>query len=93
MRIHTHTHTHTQDYLKQEGVYGNLVVGQYELDLLPLDFDLLSLELPFAYRDYALNGDSSSLYHAYVTFCFLWISKNDASPIWQTAMPFFLPRN
>lgn len=59
-----------QEYLKQEGVFGNLVLGEYNLDIIPLDYDLLSLEQPFAYRDCALHGDETILYYAYVANAF-----------------------
>jgi hypothetical protein len=58
-------HANAQEYLKQEGVFGNLVIGDYNLDIVPIDYDLLSLEQPFAYRDCALNGDETVLYYAY----------------------------
>jgi hypothetical protein len=36
--------------LEEEGVYGNVILEDCKLDLIPLDYDLLSLELPFFFR-------------------------------------------
>jgi hypothetical protein len=35
---------------QEEGIYGDIVVGEYPLGFIPHDFDLLSLELGSAYR-------------------------------------------
>jgi hypothetical protein len=35
---------------QEEGVYGDIVVGEYPLGFIPFDSDLLSLELGTAYR-------------------------------------------
>ena len=36
--------------LEQEGIHGNVSIDEFQLDLIPLDVDLLSLELPEFYR-------------------------------------------
>lgn len=38
-------------------------MAEYPLDLLPVEADLLSLELPNAYRDARLNADRSPLFY------------------------------
>jgi hypothetical protein len=37
--------------LEDEGVYGDIVFGEFRLDLIPFDDDLLSLELETSYKD------------------------------------------
>eukprot|EP01112_Ceratiomyxa_fruticulosa_P014948 TRINITY_DN4340_c0_g6_i1.p1 TRINITY_DN4340_c0_g6~~TRINITY_DN4340_c0_g6_i1.p1 ORF type:complete len:617 (-),score=127.38 TRINITY_DN4340_c0_g6_i1:93-1943(-) len=49
--------------LEEEGVYGNITVGEYHLDLIPFDEDVLSLELDTAYRECLLDGDRTSLFY------------------------------
>ncbi|KAF8069504.1 VPS33 [Scenedesmus sp. PABB004] len=49
--------------LEDEGVYGDITQGEYPLDLVPLDDDVLSLELDGAFRECTLDGDPSSLFH------------------------------
>ncbi|KAK9808509.1 hypothetical protein WJX73_003066 [Symbiochloris irregularis] len=49
---------------QQEGVFGDIVVGEFPVDFIPFDSDVLSLELPTAFREVALDGDNSSLYYA-----------------------------
>ena len=48
--------------LEEEGVFGELTIGHYSLDLVLLEDDVLSLELPDAFRDCFLDGDRSALY-------------------------------
>lgn len=50
--------------LEEEGVYGDLVQGEFPFDLVPLDDDVLSLELDNAFRECTLEGDPSSLFYA-----------------------------
>ncbi|KAJ3158524.1 hypothetical protein HDU86_002749 [Geranomyces michiganensis] len=48
--------------LEEEGVYGELTIGEYHLDLLPLEDDLLSLELDNSFRELYLDGDTTSIF-------------------------------
>ena len=43
--------------------YGDLALAEFHMDLVPLDADLLSLELPLAFRENFLDGDRSSLFY------------------------------
>ncbi|XP_069840348.1 vacuolar protein sorting-associated protein 33B [Dendropsophus ebraccatus] len=43
--------------LEQEGVYGDVTSDEWSFYLLPLDNDIISMELPEFYRDYFLEGD------------------------------------
>ncbi|XP_040270057.1 vacuolar protein sorting-associated protein 33B [Bufo bufo] len=43
--------------LEQEGVYGDVTSDEWPFCLLPLDDDIISMELPEFYRDYFLEGD------------------------------------
>ena len=36
--------------LAEEGVAGDVVAGEYPLGFIPFDYDLLSLEMPSAFR-------------------------------------------
>lgn len=45
--------------LEQEGVFGYVSIDEYQLDLIPLDKDVLSLELPEFFRSYFLDGDQT----------------------------------
>lgn len=47
--------------LEEEGVYGDLIIGDCQLDLIPFDTDLLSFEYPNAFRELYLEGDYSCL--------------------------------
>lgn len=50
--------------LEEAGVLGDVHIGQFELDLVPIDDDILSMELPQAFREEYLDGDHSVLYYA-----------------------------
>ena len=51
--------------MQSEGVRGNIsVVGEYQLNLVPLDSDIMSMEAPLCYRETELLGDRTSLYDA-----------------------------
>uniref|UniRef100_A0A383V6D1 Sec1-like protein n=1 Tax=Tetradesmus obliquus TaxID=3088 RepID=A0A383V6D1_TETOB len=50
--------------LEDEGVYGSITQGEFGLDLVPLEDDVLSLELDRAFRECTLEGDPSSLFYA-----------------------------
>ncbi|XP_024025962.1 vacuolar protein-sorting-associated protein 33 homolog isoform X2 [Morus notabilis] len=49
--------------LEEEKVHHLLTVGEYPLYILPLDEDVLSFELDLAYKEYQVDGDTSSLWH------------------------------
>ncbi|RAL50278.1 hypothetical protein DM860_007952 [Cuscuta australis] len=49
--------------LEEEKVHHLLTIGEYPLYLLPLDEDVLSFELDTAYREFTVDGDSTSLWH------------------------------
>ena len=48
--------------LKDEGVYANLSVSEYQLGLIPFDDDILSLELPNPIYECVLEKDNFPLY-------------------------------
>eukprot|EP01006_Ploeotia_vitrea_P009473 TRINITY_DN22181_c0_g1_i1.p1 TRINITY_DN22181_c0_g1~~TRINITY_DN22181_c0_g1_i1.p1 ORF type:complete len:675 (+),score=390.92 TRINITY_DN22181_c0_g1_i1:48-2027(+) len=48
--------------LSDRGVYGELLLGEYQLDLIPMEEDLLSLELPGVFRECFLDGDPTALF-------------------------------
>ncbi|XP_063301725.1 vacuolar protein sorting-associated protein 33B [Pelobates fuscus] len=43
--------------LEQEGIFGDVTCDEWSFYLLPLDDDIISMELPEFYRDYFLEGD------------------------------------
>ncbi|XP_075774148.1 vacuolar protein sorting-associated protein 33B isoform X2 [Pelodiscus sinensis] len=43
--------------LEEEGIYGDVTCDEWAFYLLPLDDDLLSMELPEFFRDFFLEGD------------------------------------
>jgi len=40
--------------LEQEGVYGDVTFDEFQLEFIPLDEDVLTLELPGFLKDYFL---------------------------------------
>lgn len=48
--------------LEEEGVFGSLAIGELHLDLIPLDDDLLSLEMDHSFKDLFVDGDTSCIY-------------------------------
>jgi len=52
--------------LKNRGVFGNFKGNTHEwtCDIFPVDHDVLSMELPLAFRDVTVDEDPSSLYAA-----------------------------
>lgn len=48
---------------EEEKVHHLITIGEYPLYMIPLDEDVLSFELDPAYRDFQVDGDSSSLWH------------------------------
>jgi len=49
--------------LSEEGVYGDVKTGEYHLDLIPFEEDVLSLEMPLSFRECFLDGDPTSLFY------------------------------
>eukprot|EP01104_Vermistella_antarctica_P001525 TRINITY_DN1158_c0_g1_i1.p1 TRINITY_DN1158_c0_g1~~TRINITY_DN1158_c0_g1_i1.p1 ORF type:complete len:617 (-),score=161.35 TRINITY_DN1158_c0_g1_i1:116-1966(-) len=49
--------------LEEQGVYGDIAIGQFMLDLIPYDYDILSLELEGSFREVFLDGDATSLFY------------------------------
>lgn len=49
--------------LEEEGVWGEVKIGEYHLDLIPVDNDVLSMELPTSFREFAVEGDRTSLFY------------------------------
>lgn len=47
-------------YLQEEGIYGDVAIGEFHLDLIPFDEDLLSLEMMApSFRGLYIDGDTS----------------------------------
>jgi len=36
-------------------------IGEYSADLIPIDNDLISMEIPYGFKEYNVDGDNSSL--------------------------------
>eukprot|EP01122_Echinamoeba_exundans_P013588 TRINITY_DN5959_c0_g1_i1.p1 TRINITY_DN5959_c0_g1~~TRINITY_DN5959_c0_g1_i1.p1 ORF type:complete len:685 (-),score=163.48 TRINITY_DN5959_c0_g1_i1:50-2104(-) len=49
--------------LEQEGVFNQIKIGEYHLDLIPFDADVLSLELNQCFKECFLEGDKTSLFY------------------------------
>ncbi|CAH0484539.1 unnamed protein product [Peronospora farinosa] len=50
------------EVLKKEGVFGSVSVGEYKLDLIPFDDDVLTLELDSCFKEFYVDGDKSNLH-------------------------------
>ncbi|KAI9496391.1 Sec1-like protein [Zychaea mexicana] len=51
--------------LEEEGVFGSITVGDYAMDWIPLEDDLISMELdPGTWKEIYLDGDHTSIYYA-----------------------------
>ncbi|KAK1923713.1 Sec1-like protein [Papiliotrema laurentii] len=50
--------------LEDEGVAGDVTLAEFKMEFIPLEDDLLSLELDDVARDIYLNGDDTPLYYA-----------------------------
>ncbi|KAG1714266.1 Vacuolar protein sorting-associated protein 33A [Nymphon striatum] len=51
--------------LKELGVYGTFnSVDEYSLDLFPVDSDVLSMENESSFKEYHLEGDMTTMFHA-----------------------------
>ncbi|XP_052184512.1 vacuolar protein-sorting-associated protein 33 homolog [Diospyros lotus] len=49
--------------LEEEKVHNFMTIAEYPLYVVPLDEDVLSFELDFAFKDCTVDGDTSSLWH------------------------------
>lgn len=50
------------EILKKEGVFGSLSIGEYRLDLIPLDDDVLTLELDACFKELYVDDDKTNLH-------------------------------
>ncbi|KAE8993048.1 Vacuolar protein-sorting-associated protein 33 [Phytophthora rubi] len=50
------------EVLKKEGVFGSVSVGEYKLDLIPFDDDVLTLELDACFKEFYVDGDKTNLH-------------------------------
>ncbi|CAD6566491.1 MAG: hypothetical protein TREMPRED_002655 [Tremellales sp. Tagirdzhanova-0007] len=50
--------------LEDEGVAGDVEVSEFKLEFIPMEDDLLSLEMDDASRDIYLNGDETPIYYS-----------------------------
>ncbi|TMW67052.1 hypothetical protein Poli38472_012168 [Pythium oligandrum] len=50
------------EILKKEGAFGSLSIGEYKLDLIPFDDDILTLELDSCFRDLYVENDKTHLH-------------------------------
>lgn len=49
--------------LEELGVYGDVHIGEYHMDLIPFDDDVLSLEMDSCFRECYLDEDRTSLFY------------------------------
>ena len=49
--------------LEEMGVYGDVSVGEYPLDLVPFDDDVLSMQMASCYKECYLDGDRTCLFY------------------------------
>eukprot|EP00455_Lapot_gusevi_P054621 TRINITY_DN8788_c0_g2_i3.p1 TRINITY_DN8788_c0_g2~~TRINITY_DN8788_c0_g2_i3.p1 ORF type:complete len:576 (+),score=176.77 TRINITY_DN8788_c0_g2_i3:83-1729(+) len=49
--------------LAEHGVYGDVTTGEYHLDLIPFDEDILSMELDSSFQECFVDGDPTSLFY------------------------------
>ncbi len=49
--------------LSEQGVHGDCKLGSFQMDLIPFDDDVLSLEMSAAFSECFLDGDPSALQH------------------------------
>ncbi|KAF9299383.1 hypothetical protein BGZ74_008935 [Mortierella antarctica] len=50
--------------LEDEGVFGEITKGEYHLDLIPMEDDVLSLEWDSTFKELYLDQDTTSIYYA-----------------------------
>lgn len=48
--------------LKNKGVFGNFTIEEFTCELFPFDNDLMSMEIPFAFKELTLENDPTCLY-------------------------------
>lgn len=63
-----------ENVLKDLGVYNDIKLGEYNLELIPFDYDLLSMEISSCFKECYIDGDLSSLY--YIAKCLTRIQNN-----------------
>jgi hypothetical protein len=49
--------------LEELGVMGDITIGEFHLDLIPLETDVLSLEMDNSFKEIVLDRDMSSLHN------------------------------
>ena len=52
-----------EEKLKEQGVRGDIIIDELNLDFLPIDTDLLSMESNDCFRDLFLNNDITPIYN------------------------------
>jgi len=52
-----------EEKLKENGVRGDIIIDELNLDFLPMDTDLLSMESHDCFRDLFLNNDTSAIFN------------------------------
>jgi hypothetical protein len=52
-----------EEKLKEQGVRGEIIIDELNLDFLPIDTDLLSMEANDCFRDIYLNNDTTPLFN------------------------------
>ncbi|KZO91497.1 Sec1-like protein [Calocera viscosa TUFC12733] len=50
--------------LEEEGVFGDITLGQLKLEFIPLEEDVLSLEMENTYKEVFLDGDNTAIYYS-----------------------------
>lgn len=63
-----------ENTLKDLGVYNDIKLGEYNLELIPFDYDLLSMEISSTFKECYVDGDLSSLY--YIAKCLMRLQVN-----------------
>lgn len=43
--------------LEQEGIFGDVTIDEFQLDMIPLDVDLMSFEMPLCFKQFFLDDD------------------------------------
>ncbi|CAF0812306.1 unnamed protein product [Adineta ricciae] len=60
-----------EEKLKEQGVRGDIIIDELNLDFIPIDTDVLSMESNDCFRDIYLNNETTSLFnlaHGLITF-------------------------
>jgi len=50
-------------HLEEEGIHKDVKLGEFQLDLIPFEKDVLSLEMEDCYKECLLEGDRTSLFY------------------------------